>query len=92
MAVKCDGCDGTDVAKFFKARGHVMRYCDACADHYTQFESAYNAEAKRLSRMLELWAEDARQKVPLNLTPVDLPELVMDMEGNAVLMDQTTLG
>ncbi len=89
MEVKCDGCEqktpGDDL-DFRRARGHILRYCKQCVTIYLQFEGAYNAEAARYQRLLALWAEEMRPKVPLTLTPFDLPELVTDQVGNAIVL------
>lgn len=89
MIVKCDGCDVAKEAGdigFFQAKGHVLRYCTDCQPVYQQFVGTVQSEAARVQRLLDLWEEDARKHVPLRLTPTDLPDLVTDSKGTALVL------
>ena len=79
--IPCDGCgEFMEIAKarYYEGRGHVMAYCEStCAPIYAAFEKAHEAEAARQQRLLELWAADVRSRLPLRVTPVELPQLVV---------------
>jgi hypothetical protein len=85
----CDGCEqdiGISSISFVKALGHIMRYCPTCLEHYAAFKTACEAEGARMQRLLDLFEQDIRTKVPLKLTPLDLPRLVTDGKGEALTL------
>lgn len=89
MDIACDGCATKYQSKdltYYKALGHVMRYCATCAEVYLAFKTTCEQEGARLQRLLDLFEDDVRGKVPLLLVPTDLPRLMTDGKGDAVTL------
>lgn len=74
----CDGCgqqvNHPDITEV-RADGHFARYCPACKQVYEEWTSVCQAEENRLNRLLDLFIETSRQKVPLRFVPQDLPRV-----------------
>lgn len=88
----CDGCrrefESTGIG-YTAALGHVMRYCQECMAVWTEFKAACEAESKRLNRLLDLWEKDTRSRLPLKLTPLDMPNLadaVRNANGTPIIL------
>lgn len=88
MTVPCDGCGmhldpmiTPSPLRVYMERGVQVRYCQGCAEVWSDFEAAHNAMAARYNRQLEAWAEEARARLPLKLTPLDFPALAATPAG-----------
>ena len=67
--------------------GHIMRYCGECAGVWGEFKAACEAEGQRLNAILDLWEHEKRATLPLKLTPLDLPRLVVNKkDGSAIIL------
>lgn len=89
MSVRCDGCDepyDTSQIAFYMARGHMMRYCPSCKDQYDALKHAIDAECTRYQHLLNIFSEEARKKVSLKITPLDLPILALTPDGAPVVL------
>ena len=83
----CDGCRRqVEDISFHHMFGHVMRYCPQCTDIWNQFKSDCEAESNRLNKQLDLWELEKRQSIPLVLTPLDLPRLRVDRNGQSIIL------
>lgn len=75
--IRCQGCDigcTQQALNLVRDYGHVLYYCDQCADIYADFVNAMQAEEARRQREFDLWQEERRKDVPLILMPMDLPK------------------
>ena len=89
MDLVCDGCGrpvSTWEIQFHRLLGHTMRYCSECASVWTDFKNACAHEAARVQRLLDLWELDMRSRLPLKLTPLDMPALALDSKGDPVIL------
>lgn len=76
LAISCDGCTfffPANQMTYPRMHGHVVRYCADCAKVFEGLMTAITMEERRLSALHDLFIEDARKRVPLKLTPYDLP-------------------
>lgn len=76
MIIRCDGCRyevPSTSMKFVQAEGRECRYCDSCHEQYQSFVLACLAKERDLNRLLDLFIEETRKRVPLKLMPQDLP-------------------
>lgn len=85
MMLKCDGCGGLNDMERLQCvtdYGHEVRYCSPCRKEYEHFVSSSQAQEVILQRQLDEWINQARQLLPLALTPFDLacsrPRLTQD--------------
>lgn len=88
--IRCDGCEQdtpTAAIAFVAEGGHVVRYCSDCAQEWKAFETAQQAEAARVQRLLDLWVEQRRHHLPLKLTPLDLPPVARGRGGRQIILD-----
>ena len=85
--IDCDGC-GRSVLdiRFYRQLGHSMRYCGECASVWTDVKKACEHEAARVQRLLDLWELEVRSRLPLKLTPLDMPALALDSKGDPVTL------
>ena len=85
--IRCDGCDrAPDKLNFIALYGHTMRYCVECVEIWNGFAAACEAEAKRVQQVLDLWERDTRSRLPLKLTPLDLPPLMLAPSGSPMVL------
>ena len=85
----CDGCHrelSVLEVRLISAIGHTMRYCDSCAEMWDGFRKACEAEGQRMQRLLDLWELDTRANLPLKLTPLDLPKVMANRQGNPIVL------
>ena len=82
--VACDGC----VKEFhqkdlgvYMPNGVQARYCGACGEIWSAFEKAHEAMSARFNRLLDEWAREKRETLPLKFTPLDLPALAASPSG-----------
>ncbi len=87
--IKCDGCERdfniSEIA-FHHMFGHLLRYCPECSAIWVEYKSACDAEGARLNRLLDLWEIEKREELPLKLTPLDLPRLVVEKNGQGIVL------
>jgi hypothetical protein len=75
-----------DEISFHSLFGHIMRYCAECADIWLNFKSSCEAEGARVQRVLDLWEIEKRAELPLKLTPLDLPRLMVEKNGQGIVL------
>ena len=72
---------------FHSMLGPIMRYCPECGDIWIEFKKACEAEGARVQRQLDIWELDARAKIPLKLTPLDMPRLMVERpDGRSLVL------
>jgi hypothetical protein len=87
--MRCDGCDrhiNSEDITFHHLFGHVMRYCAECTDIWINFKAACEAQAQKLNAQLDMWEKDMRDQLPLRLTPLDLPRLMVERDGKGIVL------
>ena len=83
----CDGCNQErEGIGFHSMFGHIMRYCAECGDIWIEFKQACEAEGARVQALLDIWELDMRKKIPLKLTPLDMPRLVVNKDGKNIVL------
>ena len=86
--IKCDGCGNgllPSEARCPEANGHTAKYCEGCYESYTSWIASCAAEESRLNRVLDLYIESTRDRVPLQFVPQDLPQIARRKDAASLL-------
>jgi hypothetical protein len=82
----CDGCNAVGPVNLFNALGYQMRYCAACTEDYKALLKATEAVGAKYQRLLDEEEMEVRARCPLRITPLDLPKLITNTNGEALTL------
>lgn len=86
LSLTCDGCWLKKPVNLTVAMGYQMRYCDECKVIFEDFVKATAAIGAKYQRMLDAEEIEVRLRCPLIVTPLDLPKLLTDKNGEAITL------